>query len=143
MAMICCVIPPIWAGMGMSSLLYLAALKAVPEEIYEAADLDGAGIWHKLTKITVPTLMPLILINFVGAFIGTFQSMGSIFLLTFGGPGDATMVAGMRIWLEAYNNLRFSMATAMAWMLGMFLIAFTYFQIKILQRVEFRRTNWN
>jgi multiple sugar transport system permease protein len=142
MAMICCVIPPIWAGMGMSSLLYLAALKGVPEEIYEAAEIDGAGIWHKLTKITLPSLLPLILINFVGTFIATFQSMGSIFLLTFGGPGDATMVAGMRIWMEAYTNIRFSMATSMAWMLGMFLIAFTYIQIKILQRVEFKRTNW-
>jgi ABC-type sugar transport system permease subunit len=142
LAMICCVLPTVWAGMGMSSLIYLAALKGVPEEIYEAAEIDGAGIWHKLTKITLPTIFPLILINFVGAFIGTFQSMGNIFLLTFGGPGDATMVAGMRIWIEAYNNLRFSMATSMAWTLGVLLIAFTYLQVKILQRVEFKKADW-
>jgi multiple sugar transport system permease protein len=141
--MICVVVPPIWAGMGMSSLLYLAALKGVPEEIYEAAEIDGAGIWHKLTKITIPSLLPLILINFLGAFIGAFQSMGDILLLTFGGPGDATSVASMRIWIEAYNNIRFSMATSMAWMLGVFLIGFTYLQIKLLQRVEFKRSNWN
>jgi multiple sugar transport system permease protein len=143
LAMICVVVPPIWAGMGMSSLLYLAALKGVPEEIYEAAEIDGAGIWHKLTKITIPSLLPLILINFLGAFIGAFQSMGDILLLTFGGPGDATSVASMRIWIEAYNNIRFSMATSMAWMLGVFLIGFTYLQIKLLQRVEFKRSNWN
>ena len=141
-AMICCVLPSVWAGMGLSSLIYLAALKGVPEEIYEAAEIDGAGIWHKLTRITLPTIFPLILINFVGAFIGTFQSMGNIFLLTYGGPGDATMVAGMRIWIEAYNNLRFSMATSMAWTLGMVLIAFTYLQVRILQRVEFKKANW-
>ncbi len=127
--------------MGMSSLIYLAALKGVSEEIYEAAEIDGAGIWHKLTNITLPTIFPLILINFVGVFIGTFQSMGNILLLTYGGPGDATMVAGMRIWIEAYNNLRFSTATSMAWMLGMLLIAFTYLQVRILQRVEFRKAN--
>jgi multiple sugar transport system permease protein len=140
LAMVCCVLPTVWAGMGMSSLIYLAALKGVPEEIYEAAEIDGAGIWHKLTRITLPTIFPLILINFVGVFIATFQSMGNIFVLTFGGPGDATMVAGMRIWIEAYNNLRFSMATSMAWTLGMLLIAFTYLQVKILQRVEFRKS---
>ena len=141
-AMICCVVPTVWAGMGMSSLIYLAALKGVPEEIYEAAEIDGAGIWHKLTHITLPTIFPLILINFVGAFIGTFQSMGNIFLLTYGGPGDATMVAGMRIWIEAYNNLRFSMATSMAWTLGVILISFTYLQVRILQKVEFKKANW-
>ncbi len=89
--------------MGLSSLIYIAALKGVPEEIYEAAEIDGAGIWQKLRQITLPTIFPLILINFVGVSIGTFQSMGNIFLLTYGGPGDATMVAGMRIWIEAYN----------------------------------------
>ena len=140
-AMICCVMPTVWAGMGLSSLIYLAALKGVPEEIYEAAEIDGAGIWRKLTQITLPTIFPLVLINFVGVFIGTFQSMGNIFLLTFGGPGDATMVAGMRIWIEAYNNLRFSMATSMAWTLGVILIAFTYLQVKILQRVEFKKSD--
>ena len=140
LAMLCCVLPTVWAGMGISSLIYLAALKGVPEEIYEAAEIDGAGIWHKLRNITLPTIFPLILINFVGAFIATFQGMGNIFLLTFGGPGDATMVAGMRIWIEAYNNLRFSMATSMAWTLGTILIAFTYLQVRILQKVEFKKS---
>ena len=143
LAMVCCVIPTVWASMGMASLIYLAALKGVPEEIYEAADVDGAGVLTKLRKITLPTLMPLIVINFVGAFIGTFQNMGNIFLLTFGGPGETTMVLGMRIWIEAYNNLRFSMATSMAWVMGSLLIGFTVMQIKLLQRVEFKKAEWN
>ena len=142
LAMICCVIPTVWASMGMASLIYLAALKSVPEEIYEAADVDGAGTIGKLLRITLPTLMPLIIINFVGTFVATFQNMGNIFLLTFGGPGEATMVVGMRIWIEAYNNLRFSIATSMAWVLGAVLIAFTYFQIRFLRRVEFKRAEW-
>lgn len=142
LAMICCVIPTVWASMGMASLIYLAALKSVPEEIYEAADVDGAGMFGKLRRITLPTLLPLIIINFVGTFVATFQNMGNIFLLTFGGPGEATMVVGMRIWIEAYNNLRFSVATSMAWVLGAVLIAFTYFQIRFLRRVEFKRAEW-
>ncbi|HJP29215.1 MAG TPA: extracellular solute-binding protein [Candidatus Latescibacteria bacterium] len=143
LAMICCVIPTVWASMGMASLIYLAALKGVPDELYEAAEVDGAGIWTKLRRITLPTLLPLIIINFVGVFIATFQNMGNIFLMTFGGPGDATMVLALRIWIEAYNNLRFSMATTMAWVLGSLLIGFTYVQIQFLKRVEFRKANWD
>jgi len=142
LAMLCRVLPTVWASMGMSSLIYLAALKSVPEDIYEAADVDGAGIWTKLARITLPTLLPLILINFVGTFIATFQNMGNIFLLTYGGPGESTMVVGMRIWIEAYNNLRFSLATSMAWVLGAVLIGFTYLQVRMLRRVEFKKADW-
>ncbi len=143
MAMICCVIPTVWATMGMSSLIYLAALKGVPEEIYEAADLDGAGLLCKMRHVTFPTLLPLIIINFVGASIATFQNMSNVFLLTFGGPGRSTMVLSLHIWIEAYNNLRFSMATSMAWVLGTVLIGFTYLQIRILRKVEFKKAEWD
>lgn len=137
--MACVIIPGVWAGAGAASLIYLAALKSVPDELYEAAGIDGAGILRKVWHITLPTIMPLVLINFVGAFIGTFQGMGSIFLLTFGGPGKETMVMGMAIWQEAYVNLRFSMATAYAWILGSILIGFTYLQLRLLRRVDFRQ----
>jgi multiple sugar transport system permease protein len=137
--MACVIIPGVWAGAGIGSLIYLAALKSVPEELYEAASIDGAGILKKMWSITLPTIAPLILINFVGAFIGTFQSMGNIFLLTFGGPGKETMVMQMAIWQEAYVNLRFSLATSYAWILGSMLIGFTYFQLRILRRLDFRQ----
>ena len=142
MAMVCAVIPTVWASMGISSLIYLAALKSVPEEIYEAAEMEGAGILAKIRHISVPTLLPLIIINFVGVFVATFQNMGNIFLLTFGGPGESTMVVGLRIWIEAYNNLRFSMATSMAWVLGSLLVGFMYLQIRFLRKVEFKRATW-
>jgi multiple sugar transport system permease protein len=100
-------------------------------------------MWTKLGRITLPTLLPLIIINFVGTFVATFQNMGNIFLLTFGGPGESTMVVGMRIWIEAYNNLRFSLATSMAWVLGAVLIGFTYVQVRLLRRVEFKKVDWD
>jgi len=142
-AMICCVIPTVWATMGMASLIYLAALHSIPRELYEAADTDGAGMLSKVRHITIPSILPLIIINFVGTFIATFQNMGNIFLMTFGGPGEATMVLPMRIWIEAYGNLRFSLATSMAWVMGSLLIGFTYVQIRFLRRVEFRRAEWD
>jgi len=137
--MACVIIPGVWAGAGISSLIYLAALKSVPEELYEAAQIDGAGILKRVWSVTFPTILPLVMINFVGAFIATFQTMGNIFLLTFGGPGKETMVMGMAIWQEAYVNLRFSLATSYAWILGTILIGFTYLQLRILRRVDFRQ----
>lgn len=142
-AMACCILPGIWAGAGMGSLIYIAALSSFPPDFYEAAAIDGAGLWKRLVHITLPQLLPLIVINFVGAFIGAFQGMGSIFLLTFGGPGNETMVLSLAIWQEAYNNLRFSTATTMGWFLGVGLIGFTYLQIRFLRRVEFRRAEDN
>lgn len=138
-AMVCCILPGVWAGAGISSLIYIAALGSLPQDYYEAAALDGAGILARFRHVTLPQLAPLMVINFVGAFIAAFQGMGSIFLMTFGGPGDATQVLSLAIWKEAYNNLRFSVATTMAWFLGVALIGFTYLQIRFLRRVEFRR----
>ena len=142
-AMTCCILPGVWAGAGMASLIYVAALGSLPPDYYEAAAIDGAGIFGRFRHVTLPQLMPLMVINFVGAFIAAFQGMGSIFLLTFGGPGDATSVLSLAIWKEAYNNLRFSTATTMAWFLGVALIGFTYLQIRFLRRVEFRQAAAN
>ena len=142
-AMFCCILPGVWAGAGISSLIYIAALGSLPQDYYEAAAIDGAGILARFRHVTLPQLAPLMVINFVGAFIAAFQGMGSIFLLTFGGPGDATTVVSLQIWKEAYNNLRFSTATTMAWFLGVALIGFTYLQIRFLRRVEFRQAAAN
>ena len=143
LAMVCCILPGVWAGAGISSLIYIAALQALPQDYYEAAAIDGAGFWGRVRHVLIPQLLPLMVINFVGAFIAAFQSIGSIFLLTFGGPGDATNVLSLAIWKEAYNNLRMGTATTMAWFLGIGLIAFTYLQFRILRRVEFRRAEEN
>ncbi len=143
LAMVCCILPGVWAGAGISSLIYIAAIESLPRDYYEASAMDGAGILARFRHIALPQILPLMVINFVGAFIAAFQGMGSIFLLTFGGPGDATQVVSLQIWKEAYNNLRFSTATTMAWFLGVALIAFTYLQIRLLRRVEFRQASMN
>lgn len=137
-AMIAVILPGMWQGAGMGSLIYLAALKTVDDASYEAAEIDGAGIWHKLCHITIPYLKPLIIINFIGAFISTFQTMENIFAMTGGGPGDETMVLSLAIWYEAFTFLRFGIATSMAWIMGVVLIGFTLYQLRILRRVEFR-----
>jgi multiple sugar transport system permease protein len=143
LAMFCVILPGVWAGAGMASLIYIAALHSFPDDLYESAALDGAGFFKRARHITLPQLMPLVIINFVGTFIGAWQNMGSIFLLTFGGPGKETTVIGLAIWKLAYNDLRFSSATTMAWFLGVALIGFTYVQIRFLRKLEFRRAGDN
>ncbi len=142
-AMLCVVLPGVWSGAGMASLIYIAALQSFPKDYYESAAIDGCGFFHRIWHITLPQLFPLIVINGVGAFIGAFQNMGSILLMTFGGPKKETMVLGFAIWKLAYNDLRFSTATTLAWFLGVALIGFTYFQIRFLRKVEFRRAEAN
>jgi multiple sugar transport system permease protein len=136
-AMIAVVLPGIWAAAGPGSIIYIAALRTVPESLYEAADLDGAGIWHKITRIALPSIKPLIVINLVGAFIGAFKSTESIFVLTGGGPLERTHVIGLEIWYNAFVYLKFGYATAAAWMMGILLIGFTLYQLRILRNVRF------
>ncbi|MBI4025312.1 MAG: extracellular solute-binding protein [Verrucomicrobia bacterium] len=137
LAMICVIIPGIWAGVGPGCIIYLAALKSIPEDIYEAADLDGASPLHKVFTITIPYLKPLIIINFVGAFIGAFRSWEGIFVMTGGGPADGTHVLGMEVWYNAFAYLRFGYATAVAWVIGSALVGFTVYQLRILRNVRF------
>ncbi len=136
-AMLAAVIPGIWASAGPGSIIYIAALKTVPESLYEAADLDGASVWHKVRRIALPSIKPLIIINLVGAFVGAFKSMDSIFVLTSGGPLLRTHVIGLEIWYNAFVYLKFGYATAAAWMMGALLIGFTLYQLRILKNVRF------
>ncbi len=138
-AMLWVVLPGVWAGAGPGCIIYLAALKSIPEELYEAADLDGAGPFHKAWHVTVQFLKPLVIINFVGAFVGTFHAMANILVMTGGGPGHKTMTIGMDIFFNAFTHLKFGYATAEAWVLGSLLIGFTVYQLRILKQLRFTR----
>ena len=136
-AMKACIIPMIWAGMGPGCLIYLAALKGIAEDYYEAAEIDGAGFIDKILFVVFPTLKALIIINFVGVFISSwYGATASILAMT--GGGANTEVVGLHIWYKAFTYLKFGPATAGAWMLAFMLIGFTVHQLRILSRVEFR-----
>ncbi|MDD2241392.1 MAG: extracellular solute-binding protein [Kiritimatiellae bacterium] len=135
-ALFSCVLPMLWAGMGPGCLIYLAALKGIPDDLYEAADLDGASFTDKILFVIVPTLRPLLIINFVGVFIASWQAEANILAMTAGGA--RTEVAGLHIFYKAFIFLRLGPATAAAWMLGCLLVGFTLYQLRILSRVEFR-----
>lgn len=138
-AMLSIILPGIWAGMGPGCLIYLAALKGIPDEYYEAADIDGAGFLDKLITIVIPLMKPLIMISFVGAFIGSWLGSADNVLAMTAGEAD-TEVAPLNIFYKAFVYLEFGPATAMAWMLGFLLIGFTVYQLRMLSKVEFRTT---
>ncbi len=127
----------IWGGMGPGMLIYLAALKSVPEELYEAAELDGAGWWSRFSQITLSYLRPLLVINFVGAVIGAFQASGNILALS--GNFPATYTFAVHIWFEAFGLGQFGVGTALSWVMAALLVGFTVWQLRILRDVEFRK----
>ncbi len=134
-AMFCCVLPVVWAGLGPGCLIYLAALKGVADDFYEAADIDGATFIDKILFIVIPILKPLLIIQFIGIFIGAWNSDAYILAMT--GGASQTEVAGLHIFYKAYLHLQFGPAVAMAWVLGVLLIGFTVYQLRILARLEF------
>lgn len=138
-AMLTVIIPMVWAGMGPGCLIYLAALKGISDDFYEAADLDGATFIDKILFVVFPMLKPLILINFLGVFIASFYGATAMIMVMTGG-GANTEVAGLHIFYKAFIYLKFGPATAMAWVLASMLIGFTVYQLRILSRLEFRTT---
>lgn len=138
LAMLSCVIPGIWAGVGPGCLIYLAALKTIPIEQFEAAEIDGASFLDKTRLIVFPGLKGLIIINFTGAVAAAFHGATNILIMTGGGPNGATEVTSLLLFFEAFTRLRFGHATAMAWIIGSMLIGVTVLQLQRLSRMEFK-----
>jgi ABC-type sugar transport system permease subunit/ABC-type glycerol-3-phosphate transport system substrate-binding protein len=141
-SLLCVILPIIWAGMGPGCLIYLAALKTIPDEFYEAAEIDGAGIWQKLRHVSIPGIRALVAINFIGAIIGTFHGGSEMVLAMTGGgpyaPYGSSEVIGLHIFWQTFGGLRFGPGAAMAWILGSLLIGFTVMRLTRLSKMEFR-----
>lgn len=138
LAMLSCVLPGIWASVGPGCLIYLAALKTIPVEQFEAAEIDGAGFLAKTRLIVYPGLKGLIIINFTGAVAAAFHGATNILIMTGGGPNGATEVTSLLLFFEAFTRLRLGHATAMAWIIGSLLIGLTVLQLQRLSRMEFK-----
>ena len=136
-AMVSVMIPQGWAGIGPGCLIYLAALKTVPDELYEAVAIDGGGFFNRLRFVTLPSIRALIFIQLIFAVIGAFQASDAVLVMTAGGPDNATMTVGLEIFFNAYMFQRFGVATSMAWILGFLLMGLTMFQMRRLSRMTF------
>jgi multiple sugar transport system permease protein len=127
----------IWGGMGPGMLIYLAALKSIPEDLYEASEIDGATWRDRLYHITLSYLRPLLVINLIGAVISAFQASGNILALS--GNFPATYTFAVHLWFETFGLGNFGVGTALSWIMAAILMGFTLWQLRILRSVEFRR----
>ncbi|MEN2984548.1 MAG: sugar ABC transporter permease [Dictyoglomaceae bacterium] len=100
---------------GSPMLIFLAALKQVPRELYEAAYIDGAGFWKRLATITLPMITPVILFNLINQMIHGFMAFTQSYIITQGGPLDSTLFYAVYMYRKGFNDFEMGYASALAW----------------------------
>jgi multiple sugar transport system permease protein len=114
----------LWA-VGGSMIIYLAGLKDIPLELYEAAMIDGANAWQRTWRVTLPMLTPVIFFNLVMGVIHSFQYFTQAYIMTKGGPEDSTLFYALYLFDRAWRYLDMGYASAMAWILFIIVMIFT------------------
>jgi len=120
-----------WKGLGYYALIFLAGLQTIPVELYEVALVEGAGPWARLRSITLPLLSPTTLFVTIMAVINSFQVWGAIYMMTGGGPGNATVVLSYAVYQYAFDFGRMGRASAMAWLLVGIVFVLTVIQLRL------------
>ena len=124
------VVTAIWQGFGFETVVFLAALQAVPKEYYEAATVDGAGRWSKFRWVTLPGIRPTIVFVYVIGIIGSFQTFDQVFVMTNGGPIQATRTIVFDL-VDRFNKLDIGGASAVAYILLVVLAILSYAQLRL------------
>ncbi len=126
MAMFCLVLPGlVMFGPG---LVYIASLHSLPEELYEAAEMEGAGFWQKIFYVTLPRLRPIISMMLVLSTIGALQVFGPPFIMTRGGPGNATVTVALQVYRLAIEQFKLGEGTALSVILFFVVLVMIIFQ---------------
>lgn len=128
-------------GVGGSMIIFLATLQGVPQELYEAAELDGAGAGQRFLHITLPMISPAMFFSLVMGFIGGFQVFTQAFVMTGttqpgseGGPNNATLFMVLYLYKKAFQEFQMGYASAIAWILFLIILVFTIVQRRLGQR---------
>ena len=129
-AMPAVVMVALWHDTGYNITIMLAGLQTIPRQLYEAADIDGAGGWYKFWKVTLPMLYPTLFFMTVMAIIGTFQVFDVIYALTGGGPMNSTRTYVAYLYSKGFNGFQFGYASALAWIMFVIIFVFTFIQFK-------------
>jgi ABC-type sugar transport system permease subunit len=133
-ALLALIIMAVWIHIGFQMVIFLAGLQAIPNELYEAAMIDGAGPWRRFWRITLPMLKPTTFFVLVTSIIGSFQVFTFVYVMTEGGPLHATDVIVYHIYQNAWQFLRMGYASAMSWVLFAVIFAITLIQFRLLGR---------
>ncbi|MFN8467689.1 MAG: sugar ABC transporter permease [Caldilineaceae bacterium] len=117
-------------GLGRAALIYLAGLKGIPQQLYEAAAIDGAGAGQSFRHVTLPMLTPTIFFNLILSIIGTFQTFTSAFVATNGGPLDSTLFYVLYLYRKAFQEFQMGYASALAWVLFLIILLLTILVVR-------------
>jgi multiple sugar transport system permease protein len=110
------IVMSVW-GVGGAMLIYLAGLQGVPQQLYEAAEIDGATYWHRFIHVTIPMMSPVIFFNLLLGLIGALQTFTQAYIITNGGPQNATLFYALHIYRSAFRDFKMGYASALAWVL--------------------------
>jgi multiple sugar transport system permease protein len=123
-AMPALIVMSLWV-FGGTMIIYLAGLQGIPQHLYEAAELDGAGEWNKLINITIPMMSPVIFFNLVLGLIGSLQTFTQAYVITNGGPQNSTLFYALYIYRRAFTDFKMGYASALAWVLFGIVLVFS------------------
>ncbi len=121
-------------GLGTTMIIYLAALQGIPQHLYEAASVDGAGVIRKMWHVTVPMMTPAIFLTAVLQIIGSWQVFTQALIVTNGGPRDATLFILLHLYRTGFQYYQMGYASAIAWILFVIILVFTIIQFGIARR---------
>lgn len=124
----------IWQYVGYNMLFFLAGLAAIPQQVYEAASIDGATRWDRFRLVTLPLLRPTMLFVVITGAIGSFQVFDSVYVMTNGGPGTSTTVMNMLIYQNGFEGFRFGTASALSVILFLLILVVTLVQFNYFQK---------
>jgi ABC-type sugar transport system permease subunit len=128
------ILADVWKVTPLVSLLSLAALQTIPRELYEAAMIDGAGKINSFLRITLPLLMPTIVVTLVIRTMDAFKVFDIIYIMTSGGPSDGTKVISYLAYQEAFTYLNFGRGSALAYLMTLFIALMAFAYVKVLHR---------
>jgi multiple sugar transport system permease protein len=132
-AMIAVVITTVWWTSGFNMILFLAGLQDIPEHLYDAAKIDGAGSWGLFRYVTLPGLRATLLFVGVTTIIGSFRVFGQVFVMTNGGPFDSTRTIVQHIYESGFRYFKMGVASSVAWVLFGIVVIFTLIQFRLLK----------
>jgi len=125
-----------WKGFGWGFLIFLAGLQTIPRELYEAARVDGANAWHSFTKVTIPMMIPVVVLVAILTVLGTMQAFVLIIAMTGGGPAYHTQVPVLRILASMRGSSRFGYACAQGISFGVILMAISFIQYRFSKKAK-------
>lgn len=130
-AMVSIIVVSVWKNMGMLVIMFMAGLQAIPNDIIEASKIDGASTMQRITKVILPNLKESFVICGIWAIIQSVKVFEQPYIMTNGGPGDATLVLYQYTWMNAFKYMELGYASSIAYFMGVIILVLSYFNMRV------------